>query len=263
MSHTSKLEEIDKEQRQQEAASQQQPDNQAFAKPMVEALNPHLDNPTTPLLAQEEIEDQEPPRVNLTAVVCTAIVAACATVILLVAQPWKNGNDLQPSTPAVVEADTAVQKPAAAEKSAEKPAATQKQQPAETQKPAEKPEQQKEPAATKTDDKKEVVKPTASSLPVVQTTKTGTSNVYNNIRLIDASSRLLTKSEVEQMTKEELALARNSIYARHGYQFNNPDLKEFFAKQSWFKATDVKIDAIPFTQTELDNIRLIKAQEQK
>ena len=96
----------------------------------------------------------------------------------------------------------------------------------------------------------------------MKTTPTGTGNIYNNIRLIDASSRLLTKAEVEQMTKEELALARNSIYARHGYQFNNPDLKEFFAKQSWFKPTDVKIDAIPFTQIELDNIRLIKSYEQ-
>ena len=107
----------------------------------------------------------------------------------------------------------------------------------------------------------ENVKPAASSLPIVKTTKTGTGNIYNDIRLIDASSRLLSKSEVEQMTKEELALARNAIYARHGYQFNNPDLREFFSKQSWFKASDVKIDAIPFSQTELDNIRLIKSQE--
>ena len=276
MDHPTQLEEIDKEQRQREniAAADNLSDSQsqAFAKPMVEALNPHLDNPTTPLLPQEEIEDQEPPRVNLTAVVCTAIVAVCATSTLLVAQPWNNGNDLRSLSPIEesVVADTAVQQSAATAPSQKgmtegrgvvAPDATQKQQPAETQKPAVEP--QKETPEPKSDDKKEIVKPKASSLPVVQTTKTGTSNVYNNIRLIDASSRLLTKSEVEQMTKEELALARNSIYARHGYQFNNPDLKEFFAKQSWFKPSDVKIDAIPFTQTELDNIRLIKAQEQK
>ena len=92
-------------------------------------------------------------------------------------------------------------------------------------------------------------------------TKTGTQNPYNNVRLIDASSRLLTKNEVAQMTKQELSLARNAIYARHGYQYKNAELSEFFGRQPWFKPTDVKMEDVPFTKIELDNIRLIKAQE--
>ena len=123
----------------------------------------------------------------------------------------------------------------------------------------EEPVKKVEPA--KEEPKKEPSKAAESTLPVIKVTKTGTQNPYNNVRLIDASSRLLTKNEVAQMTKQELSLARNAIYARHGYQYNNAELSEFFGRQPWFKPTDVKMEDIPFTKIELDNIRLIKAQE--
>jgi len=257
MSHNSQLEEIDNLQRQQEADNQLRDNTEAFAKPIVEALDTTHGRTTTPLLEQEEIEDEEPPRINLTAVICTAIVAFCATVILLVAHPWSNDRNRSDAQPVLVVENTAEKAPTPSEQKA----ATDEAKPNQ-----EKPVPQKA-TNTEAEQKKvpdsENIKPAASTLPVVKTTKTGTGNIYNNIRLIDASSRPLSKSEVEQMTKEELALARNAIYARHGYKFNNPDLKEFFAKQSWFKPSDVKIDAIPFTDIELDNIRLIKAQETK
>ncbi len=256
MSHITELEEIDRLQREQENEQKENPQAEVFAKPMVEALDPHSNHPSAPLLEQEEIEDQEPPRINLTAVVCTAIVAVCATIILLVAKPWKDSDNTEFAANTTVVDEQSLQETVAEQQQPKaEPAKAEQPKTAEQQKPAEQPKAQ--PA------KDEVVKPQASSLPVVKVTKTGTGNIYNDIRLIDASSRLLTKSEVEQMSKEELALARNAIYARHGYQFNNPDLKEFFAKQSWFKPSDVKIDEIPFTSIELANIKLIKSQEQK
>ena len=256
MSHIDQLEEIDRNQRNQEINNPQQANSHAFANSIVDALNVDPAKVATPLLEQEVIEDEEPPRVNLTAVICTAIVAFCATVILLVAHPWSNGENYTTSQ-ADTQTTTGSQTSMAAKNTTQAPPSAEKEsQPTTTAKKQQepKPENKQQPMD-------ENVKPAASSLPIVKTTKTGTGNIYNDIRLIDASSRLLSKSEVEQMTKEELALARNAIYARHGYQFNNPDLREFFSKQSWFKASDVKIDAIPFTQTELDNIRLIKSQE--
>lgn len=250
LSHTQRLEEIDREQRQRDLETPQQDEVEAFAQTIYEAVDTHNMANTTPLLTQEEIEDEEPPRINMTAVVCTAIVAVCATIILCVAQPWKNNDDQQPLQVAQVDTTQPVKDEA---KAAE-------QKPAEPVKKAE-PEKKAEPV--KEEVKPETVKPAATTLPVVKTTKTGTANPYNSVRLVDASSRLLTKSEVEQMTKTELALARNSIFARHGYQFNNAELKEFFAKQSWFKGTDVKMENIPLTETEVANIRIIKAQENK
>ena len=252
--HTQQLEEIDRDQR----AKQQQADgNDAspFAQSIVEALDTEPGKQATPLLAQEEIEIEDPPRLNLTAIVCTAIVAICATVVLCVAHPWRSDDaDLL-----LAQQEGVLVEPQSEETPAAKPAESVAK-PQEQPKPA--------PAATRPAPQPAAEQPAkpkkepASTLPVVKSTPTGTDNPYNNLRLVDASTRLLTKAEVAQMSKAELALARNAIYARHGYQFNNVELKEYFEKQSWFKASDVKIDAIPFTQVELDNIRLIKAQEQ-
>ncbi len=256
----------------------QQSDNTPFSEAVNEALKQQPAT-QTPLLPQEVIEDEDPPRINLTAVICTAIVAVTVAIILLVAQPWKNNDSTPLVEDQLVSVDSSFSQGDGSEKTdkkiaeekrtAEEVAAKEKRK-AEEKAAKEKQEAEKkqntqlgENQKVSTVEPSETLKPQVSSLPVVKTTPTGTGNIYNSIRLIDASSRLLTKAEVEQMSKEELALARNSIYARHGYQFNNPDLKEFFAKQSWFTATDVKIDAIPFTQIELDNIRLIKSYENK
>ena len=262
MSHITELEEIDRLQREQENEQKEKPQAEVFAKPMVEALDPHSNHPSAPLLEQEEIEDQEPPRINLTAVVCTAIVAVCATIILLVSQPWKNSDadKLAATTPVAGQQEQPAANPdshpdAVAKQPKAEPATKAAEQPKAEQPKAEQPKAQAAP--------KEVVDPKVSTLPILKTKKTGTDNPYNSIRLIDASSRLLTKSEVEQMSLAELALARNAIYARHGYQYNNAELREYFAKQSWFKPSDVKIDEIPFTSIELANIKLIKSQEQK
>lgn len=251
MEHTDRLEEIDKEQREKDAHNNAVDKAKVFAETVYEAATPPKGEPAIPLLSQEEIEDEEPPRVNMTAVVCTAIVAVCATIILCVAQPWKNNDEQQPVQVARVENADATQT------KQETPAPTDTK-PVETT-PKEEPVKMVE--TVKEEQKKVPSKVAESTLPVIKVTKTGTQNPYNNVRLIDASSRLLTKNEVAQMTKEELSLARNAIYARHGYQYKNAELSEFFGKQPWFKPTDVKMEDIPFSKIELDNIRLIKAQE--
>ena len=193
-------------------------------------------------------------------------------------QPWKSGGDGDEMQIASVgQTDTILDKGNDAKKSdmdakkraeAEKLAAEEnakKLAEEQARKQAEELErkQAEERAKQLKEEQERKQKEEAGKLPVVAVTTTGTANPYNGVRLIDASSRKLTVAEVAQMSKEELALARNAIYARHGYQFKNPELKEFFSRQSWFKSNDVKIDAIPFTQIELDNIRIIKAQEQK
>ena len=50
-----------------------------------------------------------------------------------------------------------------------------------------------------------------------------------------ASQSLLYKESLYGFTKSELKLMRNEIYARHGYQFSTPDMKEYFSKCPWYK----------------------------
>lgn len=262
--HASRLEAIDREQRRQEELQNQGPETQrdggAFSKPIVEALGRRGSDTQVPLLSQEELDDTESPRVNWTAVICTAIIAASITIILCVAQPWNR------RTAVGMESEIAMNQETATDTLETVTAAVPEEQPQEEeQQPVV--EETNEPVTVTTvqvtaEDGNQEVKPAESTLPIERVSSTGTNNPYNNIRLINASERLLTKAELAQMSKAELYLARNAIYARHGYQFNNAELREFFSRQKWFKATDVKMEEIPFTKIELDNIRLIKAQEQ-
>ena len=258
--HSQKLEAIDREQRlreSQEAQEHSQENQGAFRQPMVEALDHQIRPNSVPLLSQEELDDTESSRINWTAVVCTAIVAATAAIVLCVAQPWKNTSKAASEPVAVsVPATTDTVNVLTAEVPDEK-VQTVEAEPAQEVKVDTVAVKKSEP-----EEKPQTVKPAESTLPVQRVSTTGTNNPYNNVRLINASERLLTKNEVSQMTKTEIFLARNAIYARHGYQFNNAELKEFFSHQKWFKATDVTMDNIPFTKTELANISLIKAQEQ-
>lgn len=222
----------------------------------------------TPLLSEEEINDEQPPRINMTAVVCTAIVAVCATIILCVARPWRNGSEeqyaMQTDVPAssLVKDDNPEKKADASEAKPQQVAADAKKEDA---KPVEPKTEPAKPAETKPVEPKPIPEKQAG-LPVVPVTTTGTANPYNSVRLIDASSRKLTEAEVAKMNKAELALARNAIYARHGYVYKNAELGEFFSKQTWFKPNKtLKLEDVKplFTDIEVANINLIIAQEKK
>lgn len=78
--------------------------------------------------------------------------------------------------------------------------------------------------------------------------------------LEDSSNRYYSKEELSSLTKEQLAIARNEIYARHGYIFQkNQKMKEYFEKKSWYKGTikssDFKDSML--NQYEKANVELI------
>jgi uncharacterized membrane protein YgcG len=47
----------------------------------------------------------------------------------------------------------------------------------------------------------------------------------------------LTDADVNYLTQEELRIARNEIYARHGQQFRSRDLQDYFNSKSWYVST--------------------------
>lgn len=52
--------------------------------------------------------------------------------------------------------------------------------------------------------------------------------------LEDSDTRYVTEDEVASLSPEEVRLAKNEIYARHGRIFDSEDLKEYFESQSWY-----------------------------
>lgn len=79
----------------------------------------------------------------------------------------------------------------------------------------------------------------------------------------DSSSRLLTAADIAGLTKEQLRIARNEIYARHGRMFTTQELQDYFNGKSWYRGT---VSAQSFSesmlsQLEKDNIKLIQERE--
>ncbi|MGG9970786.1 YARHG domain-containing protein [Ferruginibacter sp. SUN002] len=75
-----------------------------------------------------------------------------------------------------------------------------------------------------------------------------------------ASQRLLKDDDVNNLTKWELEVMRNEIFARHGYCFKKKNLRETFEDRDWYvpHTTDVKN---LLSDTEIKNVTLIKKYE--
>ncbi len=80
-------------------------------------------------------------------------------------------------------------------------------------------------------------------------TGTTTTSVSSEYILPDSDSRYYTESELSDLSSDELRLARNEIYARHGRKFDSTDLQEYFGSQSWYKGT---IDPDDFQESSLN-----------
>lgn len=84
--------------------------------------------------------------------------------------------------------------------------------------------------------------------------------------LQNSSNRKLTKSDLKNLSKKQLRLARNEIYARHGRIFEDTELQNYFESQSWYEGTipaEEFFDSEELNAIERKNILLIKKYENK
>ncbi|MDQ2180236.1 YARHG domain-containing protein [Marinifilum sp. D714] len=75
----------------------------------------------------------------------------------------------------------------------------------------------------------------------------------------------LEKDYFKNFTKSQLRIARNEIFAFHGYSFKSEDLKEVFNKKYWYKPSNMSSKSISekLTPIEKYNINLIREIELK
>lgn len=97
---------------------------------------------------------------------------------------------------------------------------------------------------------------------------------YNRIRHGDSSGEAFTKDaakfnasktalrsqDVENMYKRDLELMRNAIYARHGYSFQNREMRYFFDQVDWYIPVSTDVTG-QLTDIERKNIELLKRYE--
>jgi hypothetical protein len=76
----------------------------------------------------------------------------------------------------------------------------------------------------------------------------------------EASMRLLTADDVNNLYKDELRFIRNEIYARHGYSFKLAEVRQMFEGFDWYMpiSTDVRKK---LTAVEVKNEEMIKHYE--
>jgi hypothetical protein len=72
--------------------------------------------------------------------------------------------------------------------------------------------------------------------------------------------RLLTKEDVLELTKAQLRIYRNAVYARHGRSFQSPDLQALFNGYDWYKKNPAYTDGL-LTETDRKNIKILQGME--
>jgi hypothetical protein len=77
----------------------------------------------------------------------------------------------------------------------------------------------------------------------------------------NSSSKKLTSSQLKNLTKKRLGIARNEILARNGYVFKSTFYKNYFKNQKWYKAGGYSSGKL--SNIEWYNIKLIKKYEAK
>lgn len=82
----------------------------------------------------------------------------------------------------------------------------------------------------------------------------------NQIYKVNGSNTVLKPEDIENLSKGDLRIIRNTIYARHGYSFKNKPLRIFFDQQTWYIPMYANIQK-EFSKTETDNIQLILKYE--
>ena len=82
--------------------------------------------------------------------------------------------------------------------------------------------------------------------------------------LPDAQTHIYTQEELSSLTREELRIARNEIYARHGRMFKSDDLNTYFSGKSWYQPS-VEADAFDdrvLNESETGNLTAVKEAEE-
>lgn len=86
---------------------------------------------------------------------------------------------------------------------------------------------------------------------------------YSEYVLSESNTRYYTADELKNLTADELFIARNEIYARHGRTFTNPELQQYFNGKSWYSGTisPENFDTSVLNSFERANVSTILAVE--
>ena len=78
----------------------------------------------------------------------------------------------------------------------------------------------------------------------------------------------ISEEDLTDLSQQEVSLARNEIYARHGRKFSTPEIHDYFMEQPWY--TEIyepeEFDSMAnevFNEYEKENVKTIINYEEK
>jgi hypothetical protein len=77
---------------------------------------------------------------------------------------------------------------------------------------------------------------------------------------INALNDRITIFQLQNFSRNDLRILRNTIYAKYGYSFNSIDLKNHFSKFEWYSELNANVDNF-LTDIDKENIGLIQRVE--
>lgn len=83
----------------------------------------------------------------------------------------------------------------------------------------------------------------------------------SNYILWNSDSSYYTEDNLSYMCAYDLYLARNEIYARHGYIFDSPDLQEYFGGKTWYIPAVKDVPDSALNDYERANVQLLLSLE--
>ena len=110
-----------------------------------------------------------------------------------------------------------------------------------------------------------IITPTPAPIPTAVPLPIPTPNDSADYLLPDSATRYLSEADLSGLTHEQLCLARNEIYARHGRIFKTPQIAAYFNSKSWYHGTisPDKFDSSVLNAYEWANVKLIQGVENK
>jgi len=84
-------------------------------------------------------------------------------------------------------------------------------------------------------------------------------NVKDRVTFADSNSRYLAREELQGLSADQLALARNELFARKGRHFKDDALRAYFSQFSWYQP---RAWEVPLSPVEDANVQLIQSLEQ-
>jgi len=114
-----------------------------------------------------------------------------------------------------------------------------------------------------------VVQPTAPSLPNLEPDKAPLPTVIpespdNRLEAVEkkiVQGVVISDADLSGLSRDDLRILRNVIYARHGRRFNSPELQRYFDRRPWYSPRGDYKDT-DLTDNDRKNLSLIQKKEQ-